>query len=151
MKTCTQCKETKAFEMFGKLSASPDGHRPACKACSKAKRVYNREAGRAADKRRYAKEAERRKAYAAQYRKDNLIRCAANDGKKRAVRCGAIVPEGFKVETTFRFYEEARRLTAETGVKHEVDHIIPCDRGGLHCPSNLQVLTASENIAKSNH
>ena len=33
---------------------------------------------------------------------------------------------------------------------YEVDHIIPVSKGGLHCLSNLQYLTISENRKKSN-
>jgi 5-methylcytosine-specific restriction endonuclease McrA len=35
-------------------------------------------------------------------------------------------------------------------VGHEVDHIIPISKGGLHTLNNLQYLTASENRKKSN-
>lgn len=50
-------------------------------------------------------------------------------------------------------YFEAKRLTKATGVKHEVDHRIPLNGkfvSGLHVPGNLQILTKSENSAKSN-
>ena len=45
-------------------------------------------------------------------------------------------------------YEDAKRLTEETGVKHEVDHVWPLSKGGPHLPWNLQVLTKDENRAK---
>ena len=47
-------------------------------------------------------------------------------------------------------YNTARKLTLETGVPHEVDHITPISKGGLHHPDNLQVLTKDENRSKSN-
>lgn len=50
-------------------------------------------------------------------------------------------------------YEKAKELETVFGISFHVDHIIPL-RGekvsGLHCPSNLQILPAAENIAKSN-
>jgi len=39
-------------------------------------------------------------------------------------------------------------LTKETGILHEVDHIKPIAAGGLHCQTNLQVLTKAENMKK---
>jgi hypothetical protein len=50
-------------------------------------------------------------------------------------------------------YETARGLTRESGIRHEVDHIIPINGktvSGLHISSNLQILTQSANVSKSN-
>lgn len=51
------------------------------------------------------------------------------------------------------FYREAARLTKATGVRHEVDHILPLNGkkvSGLNVPWNMQILTKSENARKGN-
>lgn len=53
-----------------------------------------------------------------------------------------------------KFYRLAQRLTSETGIKHEVDHIIPLLGefvSGLHVETNLQVIPKKENREKSHH
>lgn len=46
------------------------------------------------------------------------------------------------------FYVEAKRLSVITGIKHEVDHIIPVSKGGLHHQNNLQVIPWLDNRKK---
>jgi hypothetical protein len=51
------------------------------------------------------------------------------------------------------FYNLASRLTKETGITHEVDHVIPLhgeNVSGLHVETNLQILTKFENRRKWN-
>lgn len=64
------------------------------------------------------------------------------------------IPPWANKQAIKRIYHEARRLTKATGIKHEVDHIIPSNHDlvcGLHVENNLQILTERENIAKSNN
>lgn len=50
-------------------------------------------------------------------------------------------------------YRQAKTLSAQTGVPHHVDHVIPLLGefvSGLHVETNLQILPAAENIQKRN-
>ena len=47
-------------------------------------------------------------------------------------------------------YLKCREMTKSTGIPHQVDHIIPRSKGGLHHQDNLQILTREENRRKGN-
>ncbi len=56
-------------------------------------------------------------------------------------------------EAIVDMYREAAFLTATTGVPHQVDHVIPLHHPlicGLHVSWNMDILTAEENVRKSN-
>lgn len=62
-------------------------------------------------------------------------------------------PEWCDREAVKALRAEARRLTAVTGVRHVLDHIVPVnhpDVCGLTVPCNLQIITARQNAYKSN-
>lgn len=52
-----------------------------------------------------------------------------------------------------QLYEQRAKLTRETGIEHNVDHIVPLQNDvvcGLHCLDNLRIITAKKNGNKSN-
>jgi predicted GNAT family acetyltransferase len=65
----------------------------------------------------------------------------------------AATPLWANIEKIEAFYVQAQLLTQKTGVKHEVDHIVPLQGRrvtGFHVESNLQVIPKALNRAKSN-
>jgi hypothetical protein len=63
------------------------------------------------------------------------------------------IPRWADIEKIRRFYLEAWRLTMNTGIPHQVDHIVPL-RGktvsGFHTHTNLQVIPKIDNLRKGN-
>lgn len=62
-------------------------------------------------------------------------------------------PPWANIEAINAIYKEAKRMQAQDGIKRHVDHKIPLIHPlvcGLHVESNLQILTAAQNMAKKN-
>lgn len=74
--------------------------------------------------------------------------------KSRTKRLRQATPSWANTLAIEEMYIQARMLTTSTGIKHEVDHIIPIKGAvvsGLHVEYNLQILTKTQNRDKWNH
>ena len=74
------------------------------------------------------------------------------DAKRRAQEKNA-TPSWAKDSKILEFYETAQGLSMLLGEWYHVDHTVPLQSKlvcGLHCEANLQILTATENLSKSN-
>lgn len=107
------------------------------------------------DKERRAKLKEEIKIKKAEWLKKNRDWDNAANAKKRAAKLRA-TPRWLTKEHEEQIkliYKESHRLTQETGIKYQVDHIIPLQGktvSGLHVPWNLEPILAEENCRKRN-
>lgn len=88
----------------------------------------------------------------AKWARENSHLTAARTRKRDAAKLNA-TPAWADFEVIKDFYAEAARLTLETGILHEVDHIVPLQGKnvcGLHVPCNLDVITKAANLSKGN-
>lgn len=171
MRTCKKCLQEKELLEFKKHS---NGHRYTCKQCQYQSMVNNPSAHENAIKRnRKWRESEKgkntEKVYA-QTKQGKEVRARAlkkyeqNTGKAKkiartATRRAAQMQRtpcwlsAIDHERIQNEYKLATLLTKIEGIKWTVDHKIPLQGklvSGLHTPSNLQVMRASENYAKRN-
>lgn len=140
-KWCPACRQVLPKESFGKCKSRKDGLQNKCRACAATRSTrYNVE------------HPEEVKASKARYRVEHPDRYAAMVGIANARKRGAVsdpfMTSSQILDATEHLYAEARRLTKETGVRHEVDHILGVKGLGWHAPWNLQVIPAVANRAK---
>lgn len=177
-KTCPGCNVFKFFCEFSPHKNTRDRLQPKCKECRREyARIHaksyawtafakiNKEKQKKYDRDRYL--ANSRKEYKkAQYQKtkqsviDRAKKWAKDHSEIMAARAmqrltlqRQATPLWANLELIFSFYQEAKNRGVETGIKWHVDHIVPIKSKlvcGLHVESNLRVIPASENIAKSN-
>ena len=167
MKSCGSCKRELPLSEFHVRRASRDGLAYKCRDCVRLACAEWREKNPGAFSRWHAANREHRSSYFREWiasnrrerqeymrvwSRENAPGINARVAKRRAAKLRA-TPAWADQEKIKAIYAEARRLTKETGIRHEVDHIYPLQSDmvcGLHCEANLRVVTEFENIQKLN-
>ena len=123
-------------------------YRKATKDRIKAYREANREKRKAQKKSWYAANKIKVKAYC----RVNKDKRRVYEANRRALKFRATIRltelDKFVIE---EIYNLAKVRTEQIGFDWHVDHIIPLTKGGLHKPTNLQVVPATWNLQKNNN
>jgi len=173
-KKCCSCKVNKDKTLFHKNKWQEDGYHHTCKDCrksqSKTYHIKNRDVLNDKSKKYYEDNKELALEKARVYYENNKEKVLNNVhnyynnnkskvlalSRKKRIRKELRTPKWLTREDFLimeSFYIEAQIATDLSGEIYHVDHIIPLkgqNVSGLHVPSNLQVITAKENLAKSN-
>ena len=129
--------------------------------------IYNRKRHQSEHSKKYRQERkEHYKAWYKKYRKENKEKIAAKqkawkknnkalvdacNARRRAIVKKSLEELSEREEGLIKqFYAYRIRLQDKLGIPFHVDHIVPLSIGGLHHPSNLQVVPASWNRSKHN-
>lgn len=162
-KTCNYCNVTKEIRDFYTQPKNKDGYRKQCKSCIKSinhkwtqsnpDKVYEkamRHRRKYPDKTK-ERDKKRNRQWVEKYPHKSRAKTAKRDAAKIQRTPKWLTKE--QLNQIELIYFKCQELTKTTGIMYHVDHIIPL-RGknvcGLHVPWNLQILTATDNILKSN-
>ncbi len=129
-----------------------NAHREKTAQASKAWRIANPGAQYELTKAWRKRNPERARQQAKEWQQRNLPKAARYASVRRAKRKKATPPWVDMVAIQAK-YDEAARLTRDTGIIHEVDHIVPLQHRlvcGLHVPANLRAIPRADNKRKSN-
>lgn len=163
LKKCNVCMNTLPVVMYTVRRLSPDGLSYTCKTCARARTKRhaethpfrewyqrNREHCQYRWRQWVAKNPGRHQENYRKWAKANPDKVRALIMKREAQKLRA-TPTWSDLSAIREIYKRCEQISQETGVRHEVDHIVPL-RGklacGLHVPDNLQILTWLDNRRK---
>lgn len=170
-KTCTKCLDEKCLTDFSKQAKGKYGVTSVCKSCTSKRGIAwhlkNRERS-LGSKRAYRemnadaiairsriwreKNADRVKEVSANWARQNAGKKNSYTAGRRAAKKQR-TPSWANTDDIKSFYKLAKELSATTGVKANVDHIVPLQSPlvcGLHWAGNLTIVTESLNKRKGN-
>jgi len=149
MKKCSKCEEEKELTEFGKEKNKPDGLKYSCKVCLNADRrayhIKNIEKENNRDSSWYKENKDRAYSNCKSWRVKNKGLSNSYKARYRASKIQA-TPSWFDKDLVESLY-----VSASNGF--HIDHIVPLQGElvcGLHVIENLQILSAEENLSKSN-
>ena len=169
MKTCSVCLVEKDETSFYVHNKTTGKLRPACKECTllsnskwvkenkethknlcKEWRLNNLDRERENHKSWMLDNRDHRNAWAREWAKTRKHKSSAKTAKRRALKLQQ-TPELTTEQKDYidYLYWLAKDLRAVSGEDYHVDHIHPLSKGGLHEPSNLQILPKDLNLRKS--
>ena len=149
LKRCSKCHEVKERTEFSANAKEPDGLRAQCRVCAgeswKAHYDANSEKHKERAKEYYQQHKEERLEYNKAYYAANPALYAEHRNKRRT--------REYDATAVWADLEEINEIYLNCPQGYHVDHTIPLQGSnvcGLHVEHNLQYLTASENLSKSN-
>lgn len=144
---CTVCKKKKQLDEFYLRSTGTVGEYK-CKVClvnKRAKHYYGN----------YEESREINRKAVSEFQKRNRHLTYEKTARYKAKKKDA-VPSWLSKEDISKIksvYKMCRVISKKTGIRHEVDHVVPINSNivcGLHVPWNLQIVTSEYNKIKSN-
>lgn len=164
---CSYCKSYLEKEKFYACKSRSTGVTAGCKECSRKRarewairnkaraleiclKYSNTESAKSKKKQWRENNKDMLREYAADWRKKNKEALA---GKGISSYYSLPTPAWADKSEIKALYKKAKSMSKDTGIRYEVDHVIPL-RGktvcGLHVETNLRIVTKEENMKKLN-